>query len=172
MSWLGRCSPVSWCELILSPKEETQWGTYTNVSGELRAWDGRVDVLAGLVVDQSKRSPSVDDGRVASCRLADAVDRVRVRRDLPEAVGGVDVRIPDIHPSRSHNIFVNVTEGVEGFSRVRIILVLEAAEVGGEDLILRLYGRLRDHVLDQRSDLRRSDSVDDALGLLSTVESM
>ena len=91
------------------------------------------------------------------------VDRVGGRAELPEAIGVIDVRVPDVAASGLDNILIDKPKCIEGLSFVWVILVFVAAEVGGEELLVRLDFRLRDHVLDWRLRRYWLDSIDPAL---------
>ena len=94
--------------------------------------------------------------------LGNAVDQGKRRRELPEAIGVIDGRVPDAAASGLDNFLIDVPERVEALP-LGGVLVFEASQVCGEELLVRLDLGLRDHVVNWRLHGHRLNSVDGAL---------
>ena len=124
----------------------------------LAAGDGAVDGLAGRVVDEGEGGARVGDGGVAGPgdRLAGHDGRGAVEH--PEALrlvhGGV------VGGLAAEGFLVDVAKGVEGFALVRVLGVLDGAELDGEELRGLVDVVLQDHVLDGGLHLSGCNGVD------------
>lgn len=128
----------------------------------LAARDGGVDGLAQVVVDEGEGRAGVGDGLVAGAGDRLAGDGGGGAVEHPEALGAVHGRV--VRGLAAQGGLVDVAEGVEGRALVRVVGVLDGAEVGGEEL--RGLGDvvLGDHVLDRGLDAAGLDGVDGAEG--------
>lgn len=122
--------------------------------------DGVVDGLAEVIVHEGECGSCVGDGGVAAAGHLLAADGSGGALELPEAAGAVDgCPIDLLAGSRG---VVDVPECVEGDSVVRVVLVLVAAEVSGEQLGRFGDVGLFDHVLDRRGHGLGANGVDGA----------
>jgi hypothetical protein len=65
------------------------------------------------------------------------IDRCGRRVELPEAIGVIDMRVPDVAASGVDDIIIDESECVEGLALIWIFLVFVTAKVGGEELLVR-----------------------------------
>lgn len=126
------------------------------------ARDGVVDGLAEVVVDEGERRARVRNGLVAGAGDVLASDDGRGALEHPEPLRVVHGRV--VWSLAAQGRPVDVSEGVEGGALVRVVGVLDGAEVGGEEL--RGLGDvvLGDHVLDWGLDAGGGDGVDGTEG--------
>ena len=126
------------------------------------AWDSVVDGFASGIVDESESRSRIGDGLVAVAGDGLAGHDGRGAIEHPETLGVVHGRV--VWFVAAGDVFVNVAEGVEGCALVRVVGVLDRAEVDGEELGLLGDVFLADHVLDWGLDTPGSDSVDGTEG--------
>ena len=126
------------------------------------AWDRIVDSFAGGVVDKSKGCSGISDGGVVGTfdRLAGYDCRGAVEH--PEALGIVHGRV--VGGLAAKGVLIDVTEGVEGFAFVWILVVFDGAEVGSEELRGLWDVVLGDHVLNRSLHRGGGDRIDGSPG--------
>lgn len=109
-----------------------------------RSLDGLVQGIADLVRDEGQSGTSVGDGKVVAQVDGLAVDGGRLGRELPEALGGVNVGPGDVLTRGLDEVLVDVAEGVKRLS----IIVPGAVEGRREELCFLGDVALGDHVGD------------------------
>lgn len=155
--WSGRRSPVSDGQLVNREYDENG-AAYALRLVQFCSWNFGIDVFASLIIDQCQCCTCVDDGSVCGGVEGLIIDRVARRRHLPEAVGTVHMCVVNVAAGGFDSFLIDVTEGVERFTMVRVVNIVDAAEICREESMR--YRCLSDHVLDGSVDWLWRHGVD------------